>query len=84
MRLRAAERQPPQLFVESLPIYRWYEEIDRDGMSGVPTFRGMNAVLDEYGIKNLEDRAQIRRQWRAMFAKEHELRKKPADVNPPS
>jgi len=69
-----AEREV--LHSESVWLWDGYLEIDRDGMSGVPTMRGMREVLDEYGVTDREERRFARKVWRQMFAKESEIREK--------
>lgn len=72
--LKAAEHEPPTLFVEGRRLYRAYTEINRDGFSGALLFESMCAVLDEYGVTDREERARARDLWREMATKERELR----------
>jgi hypothetical protein len=50
-------------------LYHGYDEIDRDE-HGRPTFEGMVAVLDEYGVADREERLRWRRLWRRMYRSE--------------
>jgi hypothetical protein len=50
-------------------LYHGYDEIDRDE-SARPTFKGMVAVLDEYGVEDREERLRWRRLWRRMYRAE--------------
>lgn len=60
-------------------LFSTYLEIDRDGFSGRPLFAGMNAVLDEFGVTDKEERKRIRAIWRSMHTVEREVHEQQAE-----
>ena len=66
---------PAQRFIDSMPpvdgcyedVYLGFIECDREPWSGALQFSAMNAVIDRYGIHDL-DEFEIRRTWAAMAA----------------
>lgn len=74
-------KSTPDDFMESKPevlswaqdLYVGFFECDRD-FNGNVLFRGMNAVLDEYGITDSVERQEIRFLWRSMDSARREKR----------
>lgn len=74
----------PELLPQAAPVFAGYIEIDRDGYSGRPLFRGMTAVLDELGITDREERKLWRSLWREMANTEAEVREKQREADAPA